>query len=157
MKTSIIALGNSLRGFDFDTILGHKIVLNNGYKYVKYDINVWFDEPPAKLFDPNHNLETLYCWGGLWKHNGRELNRETNYTVSSFNSSLILAINIALKMGFKEIDIYGADGYVKDYVHFYDKQPVANPEYHNNQMASINNMLQKLKFKPDEKVTFIDV
>jgi len=157
MKTSIIALGNSLRGFNFDTIQGHRIVLNNGYKHIKYDLNVWHDKPPSELFEVGHNLETLYSWGGEWKQKGRPLNREENNIVSSCNSSLVLAINIALKLGYKEIDIYGADGYCGEYFHFYDKHPTNLRALHNRQMRVITSMIEELRFLPDETINFISL
>ncbi len=157
MKTSIIALGDSLRGFNFDSIQGHRIVLNNGYKYLDYDLNVWYDEPPSKLFNHKHKLETLYRWGGNWISKGRPLNRENNNIVSSCNSSLVLSINIALKLGFKEIDIYGADGYCGEYLHFYDKHPTNQQAYYNRLLRTITDMVEKLEFKKDEKINFINV
>lgn len=157
MKTSIIALGNSLRGFDFKSIKGHRIVLNNGHKYLDYDLNVWYDCPPIDLFKVGHNLETLYSWGGEWKPKGRPLNRENNKTVSTCNSSLILAINIALKLGYKEIDIYGADGYCGEYYHFYDKDPTNLQALHNRQLRVIQTMLEELEYLPDESINFISL
>jgi len=104
-----------------------------------------------------HNLETLYSWGGEWKQKGRPLNRESNNIVSSCNSSLILSINIALKLGYKEIDIYGADGYCGEYFHFYDEYPTNLRVLHNRQMRVITSMIEELRFLPDETVRFINV
>jgi len=155
MKITIIALGDSLRGFDFDTIQGHRIVLNNGYKYVAHDINVWYDKPPKEAI--SNKLETLKAYGGKWESKGRPLNREANNIVSSCNSSLVFAINIALKLGYKEIDVYGADGYCGEYLHFYDDQPTSEQGLYNRQFRVITKMLDSLVYLPDEKVNFISV
>lgn len=164
MKCSIIALGNSLRGYDFNKIEGFKITLNNGYKYVPYDMCVWFD-PPSKYMDAKDyellkdEIETLHQWGGRWiKSNERKLQRDGVH-VANFNSSLILAVNIALNLGYKEIDIYGADWTAERYVHFYDTEPT-DPKVLKQQISIYNcikAMWNQLEFLEDEKVNFITI
>lgn len=152
MKCDIIALGESLKGFDFSTLTNFRIVLNNGYKYVPYDLNVWFDPPPKGI----KNLETLTTNGGRWeKSNNRGIQREGNL-VSGSNSSLILAVNIAINLGYKEIDIYGADWGAKKYLHFYDEEPTPREvlKRNNSNYKVIKAMWDKLEFLEDEIITF---
>lgn len=159
MKCDIIAGGESLRGFDFSTLDNYRIVLNHIYKYVPHDMVVMFD-PPHKLFTEEeiaqmNNLQTLDTWGGKWtKGNKKHIYREGNL-VSGANSSLILAVNIALNLGFKEIDIYGADWNIKTYAHFYDETPIDEK----TKKRCISNykvmevMFRKLEFLQDEIIT----
>jgi len=128
MKTSIVATGASLKGFDFSKIKGHKIAINYAYKYIDYDILVALDDP-KKLDFINDRLHTNKVWvdkynlncKGWERWNTKGINRDGKLT--AFNGSLFAAINVALNLGFKEIDIYGADMTLTNgYVHFYDKE-----------------------------------
>lgn len=152
MKADIIALGESLRGFDFNQLTNFRIVLNNGYKYIPYDLNVWFDPPPQGI----ENLETLTTNDGRWvKSNVRDIVRGSN-EVSGCNSSLILAVNVAINLGYKEIDIYGADWNAKEYLHFYDQTPtdkkILKQQVSNYKVMKV--MFDKLTFLEDEIITF---
>ena len=156
MKCDIIAAGESLRGFDFDQLTSFRIVLNNIYKYIPYDINVWFDNVnkllPKDELNKIHNLETLTCYGGRWiKTNNRDIVRGSN-EVSTCNSTLILAVNIAINLGYKEIDIYGADFGAVKYGHFYDQTPTPKTilERQNRNLKSIRSMWDNLTFLDDE-------
>ena len=127
MKTSIIATGASLKDFDFSQIKGHKIAVNYAYKYIDYDFYVAMDNPHRHNF-PDERLHTHEMWAKKYNLNAtpwtksptKGINREGKIT--AYNSSLFAAINIALNLGFKEIDIYGADMCLTDgYVHFYSE------------------------------------
>ena len=128
MKTSIIATGASLKGFDFSKIKGHKIAINNAYKYIDYDILVALDDPKKHNFIDDR-LHTNKVWVDKYKlnckgwerWNTKGINRDGKLT--AFNGSLFAAINVSLNLGFKEIDIYGADmALTNGYVHFYSEE-----------------------------------
>lgn len=151
MKCDIIAGGNSLRGFDFDQLTNFRIVLNNVYKYIDYDLNVWYDRPHNK----DKRVETISDFGGIWFRKGRDIQRQYG-VVSSCNSSLILAVNIAINLGYKEINIYGADFGAKDFLHWYDAEPASSQELarQNHYFKNIKHMWDKLTFKDDEIINF---
>ena len=129
MKTSIIATGASLKGFDFRQIKGHKIAINYAFKYVKYDMLVALDDPKRHGF-LQPNLYTTDHWvkkygqGTAFKKTGFKGIERTEGCVGACNGSLFAGINLALNMGFKTIDIYGADMALTDgYSHFYSEEP----------------------------------
>lgn len=154
MKCDIIAGGNSLRGFDFDSLDNFRIVLNNCYKYIDYDLNVWYDRPP----ELNSKIETITMWGGRWLPIGRDIQRDFE-TVSNCNSSLILAVNIAINLGYTEVNIYGADFHAEDYLHWYDSYPTSNDilKRQNHYFRNIKNMWNNLTFLDHEKINFIRI
>lgn len=133
MKASIIGGGNSLRGFDLEQIDGFRIAINKAANYIDYDIVVAIDHPDIlkKHGIPFDNLhtQTKYGVGRGWTLTGtRQIVRHPE-RIGNFNGSLFAAINIALNLGFNEIEVYGADGKIGDdgLIHFYDNEP-APPE-----------------------------
>ena len=90
---------------------------------------------------------------------GRGLQREFGYVAGDFNGSLYAAIDFALSIGYKVINVYGADEeIVGAYVHFYDTEPVTN-HLRRRYQASFNKFKgyrEKLlaQLKPDELIIF---
>jgi len=166
MKTSIIATGASLKGFDFSKIKGHKIVVNNAYKYIDYDIFVALDDP-KKLDFINDRLHTNKVWvdkynlncKGWERWNTKGINRDGKLT--AFNGSLFAAINVALNLGFKEIDIYGADMALTDgYSHFYSETPCTTHQLNNYKRVFRRHRSHKALFESqlleDERLNWIN-
>ena len=127
MKTSIICTGSSLKGFDLNSIEGHKIVVNQAYKYVDhYDILVALDNP-SKFLWPTDKLHTQSIWNigkGYQKVQKQTLIRDLGYFGSN-GYSVFSAIEIALQHNYKHINIFGAEMKLIDgYCHFYDKEPL---------------------------------
>lgn len=166
MKTSIIATGASLKGFDFDKIKGHKIAINYAYKYVDYDFYVAMDNPHRHNFD-GERLHTHEMWvkkynlnaTGYRKTGFKGIEREQG-CVGAINGTLFSAINIALNMGFKEIDIYGADmRLINGFVHFYSEEP-CTPNLVNQYKRIFmrhqsHKKLIESQLLPDEKLNWI--
>lgn len=128
MKTSIIATGRSLKDFDFKSIKGHKIAINYAYKYVKYDMLVALDDPKKygflqpNLYTTNHWVKKYGHGTAFRKSSFKGIDRNEGF-VGACNGSLFAAINLALNMGFKTIDIYGADmALIDGYSHFYSEE-----------------------------------
>ena len=166
MKTSIIATGASLKDFPLYTIKGHKIAVNYAYKYVDYDFYVAMDNPVRHQF-PDKKLHTHEMWvkkynlsATPWdKSPTKGINREGKLT--AYNSSLFAAINIALNLGFKEIDVYGADMCLtNDYVHFYSEVPCETRLKKQYEKVFQRHKLYKesfmLQLKEDEKINWIN-
>lgn len=109
---TIIASGDSLRGFDFTQIPGPKWGVNYTGKYlheagIKIDRLVCFDRIMAD-YPKDIAVETIVPHFGTWHNRGEKLNREPDQ-VANLNSSVIFAINVALQKGFKNICVLGAD------------------------------------------------
>jgi len=134
MKTSIIATGYSLKGKDLNKIEGHKIAVNYAFRYVDYDLLCAFDDPIVHGFPVDEKLHTNYIWVDKYNLNcngwSRQQRRDClvfqdNNEIFGRSGSLFCAINVAMKLGFTEIDVYGADMELTDgYCHFYDEEPV---------------------------------
>lgn len=132
MKTNIVASGYSLKGFDFDSLEGHTIVINHVWRYCKHDFIVGLDNPLKTDWGVGVDLTKVHtneahrieeCVN--YKKQGRGLNRNEGFVSAEYHGSLFAAINIALNMGFKELHIYGADGKLTDgYMHFFDDKPL---------------------------------
>ena len=129
MKTSIIATGASLKDYDLTQIKGHKIAINYAYKYIDYDMLVALDDPKRfgflqpNLYTTQHWVKKYGHGTGFKKSSFKGIDREVGF-VGACNGSLFAAINLALNMGFKTIDIYGADmALTNQYSHFYSTEP----------------------------------
>ena len=162
-KISIIATGCSLRDYDLSSIEGYKMSINYAYKYVDCDIIVCYDDPKLghMLFpeEMTHTLKEHEYGVGYEVGSAHGLDRRPGY-VTMFNSSLFMAINIALNMGCKEIDVYGADMELTDgYVHFYDDEPASDKHVKHYERRFKKNKLEwdilKKQIKSYEKVNFI--
>jgi len=136
MRCTIVATGNSLRGFDFGRIKDYTIAVNDAYKYCNYDICVSFDKKKALEFKGNkEKLHTLARNSrkipfDTTKINSNEYLVSDNYELSfnypyvgAFRSTLLFGINIAILKGFTDIHILGADNKLSDYRYFYDTNP----------------------------------
>lgn len=121
---TIIASGDSLRGFDFHQIPGEKWGINYTAKHLR-DIGVKVDR--LMCFDriqPDYprdlridmlqvymdDLDAIapYKIGKAWINKGEKLNRDPGH-VGNLNSSTIFAINAALNEGYRRIAVLGAD------------------------------------------------
>lgn len=166
MKTSIIATGASLKNYDFSKIKGHKIAINYAYKYIDYDMLVALDDPKRFGF-LQPKLYTTNYWG---KKYGHDLTfKKTKFKgidrnpgcVGACNGSLFAAINLALNMGFKTIDIYGADMAITNcYLHFYSTNPCTTNEANTYKRIFRRHRSHKELFMsqllPDEKLNWIN-
>ena len=167
MKTSIICTGASLKGFNFRQIKGHKIAVNYAFKYVEYDMLVALDDPKRhgfiapnlytnELWVKKYNLEAT----GFKKTGFKGIDR-TPGCVGACNGSLFAAINVALNMGFKTIDIYGADMALTDgYSHFYSEEPCTVHQQNNYKRVFRRHRSHKLLFESqlleDERLNWIN-
>jgi hypothetical protein len=133
MKTSIICTGYSLKGVDLSKIEGHITAVNYACRYVDYDLLCAFDDPVRFGFPVDNRLHTnqiyvdehnLDCHG-WYRGKSPALVREGS-EIFGKSGSLFCAINVLIKLGFKEIHVYGADMALSedDYCHFYDTKPV---------------------------------
>jgi hypothetical protein len=109
---TIIASGNSLRGFDFDQIPGTRWAINYTAKQlheagIRIDRALCFDKRmpdyPKELY-----YDTIVPHFGRWHNRGEKLNREP-MQVGNLNHSVAFAINVALQEGYKNIIVLGAD------------------------------------------------
>jgi len=134
MKTSIIATGYSLKGVDLNKIEGHKIAVNYAFKYFDYDLLCAFDDPIKYGFPVDERLHTnilyvdkhkLDC-SGWYRGKSPIMVKDDTRQIFGRSGSLFCAINVAFKLGFKELHIYGADMELSEdnYCHFYDKEPI---------------------------------
>lgn len=129
---NIIATGYSLNNIDTSKIEGYRIGVNHVFKHIEVDELVWWDNEIEKMdfldFKGNINTLTIRKRTGnnivKWTNRGtKKLNRNLNH-VANFNSSVCMAINIAINKGFTKIYLFGVDSCLTDgYLHFYDKEP----------------------------------
>lgn len=125
---NIIATGCSLKNIDIDKIEGYKIGVNHTHKYFKLDELVWWDKEVEAVKLPNYNVHTLdvrTIRGNniiKWTPKGLGINRILGH-ISNQNSSVSMAINIAINKGFTKIFLFGVDNCLTNgYLHFYDKE-----------------------------------
>ena len=139
MKTSIICTGYSLKGVDLSKIEGHITAVNYAFKYVEYDLLCAFDAPIKYGFPVDERLHTnqLYVKQSNLKCHGWFRGRNDNLVRTSTiareifgrSGSLFCAINVLIKLGFKEIHVYGADMKISDgYSHFYSTEKLLSKE-----------------------------
>lgn len=112
MNLTIIASGDSLRGFDFNQIPGTRWAINYTGKHL-YEMGIPFDrmlcfdkimpDYPKDVF-----IDTIVPHFGRWHNRGEKLNREP-MQVGNLNHSVAFAINVALQEGYKNIIVLGAD------------------------------------------------
>lgn len=166
MRTSIIASGASLKGFDLNSIEGHKIGINHIFKYVDCDEIVCFDNPsiigiPKELEHKVHTLKEHNFGTGYECGSPHGFDRRERYVVQ-INATLFMAINVALHKGFKQIDVYGADMALTDgYIHFFDEKKADEKLIQHYERRFKKNKLEWDLISPsllaDETVAFIDV
>jgi len=147
MKASIIGTGDSLRGYDLDSIEGYRIGLNFTYRYTELDAIALYDDPRTWFKDaPEEKVHTLRVYGGKWENIGSRFQFE-EWKVANINFSLIFAMNLAIHWGYKEIDVYGCDNYVDEYLHFYDTEKIIPSERnrYNVNFPRIERLLEYMK------------
>ena len=109
---TIIAGGDSLRGFDFSQIPGEVWAINWAAKHMidrgaKPDRLIHFDRF-QKGYPANIQTETIVPHFGEWFNRGEQINRNPGQ-VANLNSSMIFAVNVALNKGYRNIVVLGAD------------------------------------------------
>lgn len=134
MELSIVATGASLKGFDLSTIPKPIMAINYAFKYVDYDYLAAFDNPIEHGFPVDDRLHTNYDWVHKYKLKcrgwSRKQRRQTlvlddSREVFGRSGSLFCGINVAFKLGYKKLNIYGADMKLTNgFCHFYDETPV---------------------------------
>jgi hypothetical protein len=138
MKTSIICTGYSLKGVDLSKIEGHITAVNYACRYVDYDLLCAFDDPIKYEFPVDNRLHTNQIYKDKYRidcngwFRGRSYNLVRNSLIAreifGRSGSLFCAINVLIKLGFKEIHVYGADMCLTDgYSHFYSTKKL-NPK-----------------------------
>jgi hypothetical protein len=161
MTTNIICTGNSLRGMDLNEIQGHKIAVNFAHEYCDYDEFVCYDDPRPHGF-PVDKAHTQIEFGvGIGYHTGSPhgIDRRRDHLIQ-INSSLIIAINVAIHLGFKTIYVWGADNEITDgYTHFYDEERASEELIKHYNRRFKKNLLElgivKKSLRADEKVIFM--
>lgn len=145
---------------DLNSIPGHKIAVNFAYKYCDYDEMVCFDDPRMHGFPEDchtlaeHGVGTGYELGsphGIDRAQGK---------VIQINSSMIMAINVAIHLGFKDIWVWGCDMELKGgYVHFYDDDRANDKlvKHYNRRFRKNEKELDIVKksLRSDEKLYFM--
>ena len=136
MELSIVATGASLKGKDLTKIPKPIMAINYAFKYVDYDYLAAFDNPIQHGFPVDDRLHTNYDWtlkyglrcnGWSRKHRSHGLVLENNREIFGRSGSLFCGINVAFKLGYTKLNIYGADMELTNgFCHFYDKTPVAS-------------------------------
>ena len=136
MELNIIATGASLKGKDLTKIPRPIMAINYAFKYVDYDYLAAFDDPIRHGFPVDDRLHTNYDWVHKYKLDCPGWNRKRRSHVLINNASdeifgrsgsLFCGINVAIKLGYKKINVYGADMQLTDgYCHFYDETPVTD-------------------------------
>ena len=148
----IIGAGNSLRGVDLNKIEGKIMVLNHVWKYIDhYDYLVCWDS--IKKINPliDGRLETRgnnNKIGGKWTvSNSKKLICKTPGEIPNRASTIIMAINIAIQKGYKDIELLGIDNGIDSsgFVHFYDKEPIDVARYEKKVLPRFRKWLVKLK------------
>jgi len=120
----IIGKGDSVFGRDLSNIKCEKWGLNDAADNFKCDRRISWDNYQRTNDIP---FETIVPHGGRWINEGHYLQRKQGY-VANFNSSLLLSINIAIQLGYKDIYLLGFDnkiGKMKFYKDF-NKQTYEN-------------------------------
>ncbi len=134
-----------------------------------YDFYVALDNPKRHGFPPDRlhtNITWLKHFGlkgdvtGYKKTSFKGIDREQG-NIGACNGSLFAAINIALNMGFKEIDIYGADMRLTNgYCHFYSESPCEPRIAKHYEKAFFRHQSHKKLFmsqlRRDEKINWIN-
>ena len=162
-KCNIIGCGNSLRGFDFNTLEGFNIAVNNAHLYTPYDICVAIDDPTVHLkhIPDNLHTQTKYGIGRGWTMTPQRNIVRSTELIGNWNGSLYASINIALNLGFKELTIYGADNKIGDdnIIHFYEDNPWAQDvvDTYRECFKRFNSFKHLItnQLYPDEKITWI--
>lgn len=115
---TIIAGGDSLRGFPFEKIRGEIYAINYAGVFLpRFDRLCGLD---GKRKDyPEGPFETVVGHGGRWRMKGQKINREPGF-VGNINHSVFFAVNVAIQEGAKDIVILGADQ--RGNRHWYDSE-----------------------------------
>jgi len=139
MQLNIIATGYSLKDVDLSKIERPIMAINYACNYVDYDYLAAFDDPVKYNFPIDDRLHTnieyvrkynLDCHGWSRKARRDKLVIDSSIEIFGRSGSLFCGINVALKLGFKELHIYGADMKLTDgYCHFYDKEEVLDKKH----------------------------
>lgn len=171
MELNIIATGASLKGKDLTKIPRPIMAINFAFKYVDYDYLAAFDDPIQHGFPVDDRLHTNYIW--IHKHNlnchgwNRTMRKDAllfdkTRHIFGRSGSLFCGINVAIKLGYKKINVYGADmALTDDYCHFYDEEIVTDRKIKEHYERSFerhqktkNTFLEQIK-NTDIEINFI--
>jgi len=154
---TIIAGGDSLRGFDFKQIPGEVWAINWAAKHmvdlgVKPDRLIHFDKF-QQGYPTNIPTETIVPHFGEWFNRGEAINRAPR-CVANLNSSMIFAVNVALNKGYRNIVVLGADQ--SGCRHWYD--PIETELTWNFELFDkfLQILAGHLKSRPGELVTLVE-
>ena len=141
-----------------DNFLGYKIGINYTYQHIDVDCTVMYDNP-ANVKDLNPpNLHTLVHWKGDYLYNN--IGREINYTeghVGTFNMSAIMAVNVAIHLGYTEIYLVGCENRIDEKVHFYSTTAdVERIKFYNHVFKTFSKMWEEVEVKKGERLIFVD-
>ena len=142
-----------------DNFLGYKIGLNYTYQYVDVDCTVMYDNP-ATVPDLNPpNLHTLIHWKGehLYNNIGRGINYEKGH-VGTCNMSAIMAVNVAIHLGYTEIYLVGCENRVDEKRHFYSKTKATDEEIKRDThvFKTFKKMWDEVELERGERLIFVD-
>ena len=146
MRCNIIGSGNSLRNFNLNNLTGVNICLNYTYKHFKgTDYTVFFDNTPEFIKEAP-NPQYLKVFGGQWINKGSEISKEP-MTIPNFNATFVMALAVAIHLGFKDIHCYGIDNRLEEYLHWYSVHKPSNreKEIYGRHFDRIDRFLAKIK------------
>jgi hypothetical protein len=136
------------------------MVLNHVWKYIDdYDYLVFWDS--YKKINPplDSRLEgrgTNKKIGGKWTvSSSKKLMCKTPGEIPNRASTIIMAINIAIQKGYKDIELLGIDNGIDSsgFVHFYDKEPIDVARYEKKVLPRFRKWLVSLKSQLPKDVT----
>ena len=130
---SVIATGNSLRGFDFAMIPGYRIAVNDAVKYITADMLVALD---AKWWQKNKEASDNFK-GIKISQNGTitkdvkiiqfEPYNNHDWYFQKANNTGYAALAIALHLGARKVYLFGFDGGWSKYKYFYSEGTLTHP------------------------------
>jgi len=157
MKCTIIAGGEGVS--KIDNFIGYKVGVNYTYQYIDVDCTVMYDDP-SRLADLNPpNLHTLIHWKGDYLYNN--IGRGINYTpghVGTCNASVIMAVNVAIHLGYTEIYMVGCENRVDFKHHFYDTEPITEQARKRQEhiFKNFKKMWDEVTLERGERLIFVD-
>lgn len=156
MICTIIGAGEGVN--KVDKFLGYTIGLNHVYKYVDVDCTVMFDNPTiVNKTIPNLHTLAHYKKGTGYINRGREINYNKG-EVGNFNLSVIMAVNVAIHLGYTEMYLLGCENRIDDKTHFYSKNKATKTEldFYNARFKTNVKMWSQVEVKKGERLIFVD-
>lgn len=155
----IAVLGNGPSRVAFKSDLGYNYTIGCNVPWTHVDFTVILDKEILERVAPTHRF---YCSRDAW----RELHKKENYIaflielfdkIPEYDSSGHAATRIAIKLGAKEIDIYGCDSWWENNTESYTHKYVDGrcEDMTKNVSAWRVNWYKLMSSHPDVKINFI--